>query len=67
MWEAAFCVNPGLFVVIRAGSGGLGLKPRPLTSPSVLFLLNHIASQESIFCQTSQPSLIRHRPLVVKL
>ena len=60
MWEASFCVNPGLFVVIHAGSSGLGMKPRSLTSSSVLFfLLNHMASQESISCQISQFSLSR--------
>lgn len=74
MWEAAFCVNPGLFVVIHAGSSGLGLKPRPLTSPLVLFLLNHMASQESFYFLPNITTLLEQasegqcpRPLVVML
>lgn len=35
------------FVMIHPGSSGVGLKPRPLTCHSALFLVNYMSSQES--------------------
>lgn len=57
--EAAFCVNPDLFLMIHPGSSGLGMKPRPLTSYPGLFLLNHIPSQESFYFLTNITTLLQ--------
>lgn len=72
MWEASFCVNPGLFVVIHAGSSGLGMKPRSLTSSSVLFFFTQPHGLSGVYFLPNITILLEQasegqcpRPLVV--